>query len=85
MKLILAILRTDCGEAAADALVAQGYRVTKVAATGGFLQQGNTTLLLGVEELQVEGALVVIKSACKEMDGRSGGIAFVLNASRYEV
>jgi len=85
MKLILAILRTDCGEAAADALVAQGYRVTKVAATGGFLQQGNTTLLLGVEELQIEEALVVIKSACKEMDGRSGGIAFVLNASRYEV
>ena len=42
-----------------------GFGVTKLATTGGFLRAGNTTLLLGVEEERISEAIEVIESVCK--------------------
>ena len=43
----------------------EGYSVTKLATTGGFLRAGNTTLLLGVDEEKFQGAMDVIEKVCK--------------------
>lgn len=43
----------------------QGFGVTKLATTGGFLKAGNTTLLLGVDDSRVEEAIHVVESVCK--------------------
>ena len=51
MKLILAVIRDKDANAAADALGRARIGVTKLASTGGFLRDGNTTLLVGVEEI----------------------------------
>ena len=46
-------------------LTAQGDRVTRIGSTGGFLQQGNSTLLLGLQEDRVEPVLTVLRRICQ--------------------
>ncbi|MBO5929353.1 MAG: cyclic-di-AMP receptor [Clostridia bacterium] len=53
MKLVLAIINNDDAAGAAAALTQEGYTITKLSTTGGFLQAGNTTLLIGAEDNQV--------------------------------
>ena len=53
MKLVLAIINNDDSAIAASALNAEGFSVTKLSTTGGFLMVGNTTLLIGTEEDRV--------------------------------
>ncbi|MBP5633138.1 MAG: cyclic-di-AMP receptor [Clostridia bacterium] len=62
MKLIIAVVHDDDAAALTQALNRQGYGVTKMCSSGGFLRSGNTTLLCGVEEDKLEGALELIKS-----------------------
>jgi len=42
-------------------LVDEGIRVTRLTSSGGFFRQGNTTLLSGVEDDEVQLVLQVIK------------------------
>ena len=46
-------------------LMSEGYGVTKLATTGGFLRAGNTTLLVGVDDDKFDGAMKVIEHVCK--------------------
>lgn len=61
MKLILAILSNDDSPVASNALNKNGFSVTKLATTGGFLRAGNTTLIIGCEDEKVEAAIDIIK------------------------
>ena len=61
MKLILAILNHDDAQSVIRHLTEEGYPVTKLATTGGFLQSGNVTIILGVEDEKIEGAMAVIQ------------------------
>ena len=54
MKLILAIVNNDDSAAVAATLTKEGFSITKLSTTGGFLQTGNTTLLIGAEDDQVD-------------------------------
>lgn len=65
MKLIIAIVQDEDASRLISSLMNEGYSVTKLATTGGFLRTGNTTLLLGVEDDHVNGALGVIEKICK--------------------
>ncbi|MDR0897641.1 MAG: cyclic-di-AMP receptor [Oscillospiraceae bacterium] len=65
MKLIIAIVQDEDASRLVSALMNDGYSVTKLATTGGFLRAGNTTLLLGVEDDRFKGALAVIEKVCK--------------------
>jgi uncharacterized protein YaaQ len=85
-KLIIAILRDSDSNAVLDALVAANFRATRIASSGGFMRQGNTTLMIGVEAEKVDAALTTIKSACGSTpaDGSHRATVFVLNTARYE-
>ena len=48
MKLIVFVCDDAHADASVDALVEQGFYVTRLATTGGFLRRGNTTLLVGL-------------------------------------
>ncbi len=61
MKLIIAILRDVDNDPVSHALTAASFRVTLIASTGGFLRRGSITLLIGVEDEQIETALEVIR------------------------
>jgi uncharacterized protein YaaQ len=64
MKLIIAIIRDDDNEDVLAALINLGYRVTKIASTGGFLRRGMTTLMIGLEDNKVDDAIQIISDAC---------------------
>ena len=65
MKLILAIVNNDASALAASALMEAGFWGTKLSTTGGFLMVGNTTLLIGTENDQVDKVMELLKSYCK--------------------
>ena len=65
MKLIIAIVQDDDAGNVIDVLMEGGFRVTKLATTGGFLKSGNTTLMIGVEEENVNKVLGLIEETCK--------------------
>ncbi len=85
MKIILAIVRADLVDAVSNTLVENDYHVTRLASSGGFLRRGNTTLMCGVPDNDVEGALQVIRSACapKPEDQEHCVTLFVLSASQF--
>ena len=65
MKLIIAIVQDEDASRLVSNLMNEGYSVTKLATTGGFLRSGNTTLLLGVDDNKFDGAMAVIEKVCK--------------------
>lgn len=65
MKLILAIISTDDAKACTLALTKESFHVTRLATTGGFLSSGNTTLMIGLEDNQVDKAIELIGQESK--------------------
>jgi uncharacterized protein YaaQ len=65
LKLILATIQDADAERVVKELTAQGDRVTRIGSTGGFLQQGNTTLLLGLQEDRVDSVLTMLRRVCQ--------------------
>ena len=53
MKLVLAIVNNDDSAKVTASLTGEGFIVTKLSTTGGFLMAGNTTLLIGAQENEV--------------------------------
>jgi len=65
MKLIIAIVHDEDAHRLIKALTKTDFRVTKLASTGGFLKSGNTTLLIGTSEDEVDKAINLIEEKCK--------------------
>ena len=65
MKLILAIVSNDDSSAVSSALTKANYQITRLATTGGFLRAGNTTMIVGCEDDQVEKAIELIGQESK--------------------
>jgi uncharacterized protein YaaQ len=78
MKLLIFVTEDAHADTTVDALVEQGLRVTRLATTGGFLRRGNTTLLVGVEDNQVERTLGIVKKSA------AGALALTMDLERYE-
>jgi uncharacterized protein YaaQ len=84
MKLIIAIVRDTNSDIISHALTDNDLRVTQIASTGGFLRRGHATLLVGVEDNQLEQALGIIRENCKspESEERKATI-FVLKVDQF--
>ncbi|MBR2717996.1 MAG: cyclic-di-AMP receptor [Clostridia bacterium] len=65
MKLIVAIVQDEDASRLVSKLMNEGFGVTKLATTGGFLRAGNTTLLVGVDDDKFDAAMAVIEKVCK--------------------
>jgi len=85
MKMIIAILHDVDNDPVSHALTSANFRVTTIASTGGFLRHGQTTLLIGTEDDQVESTLKIIKQNCSPAPDleQKRGIIFVLNVDQY--
>jgi uncharacterized protein YaaQ len=64
MKLIVSIVHSDDAETLIRALQEQGHRCTRISTTGGFLREGNATILIGTEQAQVEAVLEIVRQTC---------------------
>ncbi len=60
MKLILAIVSNDDAGSVSTALTDNGFSVTRLATTGGFLRAGNTTMIVGTDDEKVDRCIEVI-------------------------
>ncbi len=60
MKLIIAIVHSDDAQAVLTEISRSGYSATKLSTSGGFMRAGNTTLMIGVEEEQVDDVIALI-------------------------
>ncbi len=65
MKLIIAIVQDEDASRLVSQLMKNGYGVTKLATTGGFLRAGNTTLLIGVDDEKMPAVMEIIEKVCK--------------------
>lgn len=65
MKLVIAIVHDDDADELVERLIANKFRSTKLASTGGFLKEGNTTLMMGVDRDKIDAVIDIIKDVCK--------------------
>jgi uncharacterized protein YaaQ len=61
VKLTLTVVRDEDANSVVDALISHGFSVTRLPSTGGFLRAGNTLLLVGLEDDQLEPMMEVIQ------------------------
>lgn len=66
MKLIMAVVQDVDADRVVRALLDAGYRVTRLASTGGFFRQGNTTFVTGVQDEQVDEVFGILRETCQK-------------------
>ncbi|AEE17799.1 cyclic-di-AMP receptor [Treponema brennaborense] len=65
MKMILAIIQEKDEIETVDELNRNRFYVTKLATTGGFLKEKNVTLMVGVEDGELDQAIACIKATAR--------------------
>lgn len=65
MKLVIAIVQDEDASRLVNQLMKNGFGVTKLATTGGFLRAGNTTLLIGVDDDKLSSVMEIVEKVCK--------------------
>ncbi|HZK67352.1 MAG TPA: cyclic-di-AMP receptor [Chloroflexota bacterium] len=64
MKLVVAIVQKEDAGKLLDALTEKGHGATRINTAGGFLKEGNATVLVGVDDAKVDEVLSVLESSC---------------------
>jgi uncharacterized protein YaaQ len=70
MKLMIVIVGDKDDQNVVQEMVSQGYRVTRMASTGGFLRRGNVTLLIGVESDKIQAVFDLLQKVCCPPDSQ---------------
>lgn len=91
-KLIIAVIQNESADGVVDALLEAEFRATRLASTGGFLRRGNTTLMVGADEDQVDVVLDLIRrharsgaASAEAADGpQAAATVFVLDLEEYQ-
>jgi uncharacterized protein YaaQ len=85
MKMIIAIVHDTDNEPVSHALVSNGFHVTRIASSGGFLRRGQSTLMIGVEEEKLNDAIQVIRESTTPASdaGMKRATLFVLNIELF--
>lgn len=65
MKLVLAVIQHEDEDALAQALEDKNIGATRIGSSGGFLRASNVTLMIAVEDTQVEAVLDLLRIHCK--------------------
>jgi uncharacterized protein YaaQ len=86
VKMIVAILKDEDSDSVTEALGEMDLCVTRIASTGGFLRQGRSTLMIGVEGEKLNLAIQVIKDRCEPTVGplNRRGEVYILNVEHFE-
>ncbi len=85
MKLIIAIVRDEDCDQVIQTLIKEEFRVTRIASTGGFLRRGMTTLMIGVEDENVDPVIKIVGDHCHSTADqyRRYATLFVLNVDQF--
>ncbi len=66
MKLVVAIVQNDDAARCVSGLTDAGFECTRLNTSGGFLQKGNATLLVGVGDEQVDDVVDILRSRARD-------------------
>ncbi len=89
---MISIIQDEYINKVSKMLLENKIRTTKLSSTGGFLKSGNTTLLIGVEDEEVNQVVELIKNICiskkVETDGKDqvtvgGANLFIVDIDQY--
>lgn len=64
MKLVIAVVQGKDAEALLHALTDEGFRATQINSAGGFLRESNVTLLIGVDDADVDRVRILVQENC---------------------
>lgn len=64
MKLLIAVIHNRDKNKVIEDLVQAGFKFTIIGSTGGFLREGNTTFLIGIQDEELNSVLEIIKKNC---------------------
>ncbi|MBM4426091.1 MAG: hypothetical protein FJ031_02505 [Chloroflexi bacterium] len=84
MKMIIVIIQDNDADTLTQAFTASSFRVTRVASTGGFLRSGVVTMLLGVDDEQVDAVIQTVRTALPPKDDQKRATVFVVPVHHYE-
>src|SRR5437868_2131152 len=65
MKLVVAVIHDRDQKRTSEWLLKSGFKFTKIASTGGFLREGNVTMLIGATEEDVERVLEILSESSR--------------------
>ena len=83
MKLIITIIPDNDCDNVSLALTERKFRVTQIVSTGGFLRKGNATLLVGVDDEQLDEAVGLIKQSLDNSGSKQKGVLFVIKVDKF--
>ena len=84
MKMIIVIIKDNDADTLTQSFTASNFRVTRVASTGGFLRSGVVTMLLGVEDNQVDSAIQVVRNSLPAKGNEKRATLFVVPVNHFE-
>lgn len=64
MKLVIGIINSDDVNDLLAEITKASFQATKLSTSGGFLKMGNVTVLVGVEDEQVDEVVEIFRSCC---------------------
>ena len=65
MKLVVAVIHDRDQKRTRDSLLKAGLKFTTIASTGGFLREGNVTMLIGAREDEVERIMSILDDSSR--------------------
>ncbi len=68
MKLVVCIVHNRDKGKITDELVKAGFKFTVVASTGGFLREGNTTFLIGIQSDELDTLMCLVDQNCQSRE-----------------
>jgi uncharacterized protein YaaQ len=68
MKLAICIIHNRDRNRIIDELVHGGFKFTVIGSTGGFLREGNTTFLIGVQDFEVDALKKLVADNCQSRE-----------------
>jgi uncharacterized protein YaaQ len=66
VKLVVAIVHNDDAGRCVNGLTDAGFDCTRLNTSGGFLQKGNATLLVGVADEQVDDVIGILRARARD-------------------
>ena len=84
MKMIIAIVKDSDADILTQAFTAGSFRVTRIASTGGFMRSGIVTMLLGVDDEQVDAAIQIVRDSIPSKGDVKRATLFVVPVQHFE-
>ena len=83
MKLVVCIVHNRDRNRVTDELVHAGFKFTVIGSTGGFLREGNTTFLIGIQEDELGTLKSVLSQHCQSREQLVNVMPFESSAGSF--